>query len=62
VYAEDLFTKFGDDGVLDSKVGSEFRKKILAPGGGRDPDDMIRDFLGREPNNEAFLKSIGIGK
>jgi Zn-dependent oligopeptidase len=62
VYAEDLFTKFGDDGVLDSKVGSEFRKKILAPGGGRDPDDMIQDFLGREPNNEAFLKSIGIGK
>jgi Zn-dependent oligopeptidase len=62
VYAEDLFTKFGDEGVLDSKVGLEFRKKILALGGGRDPDEMIRDFLGREPNNEAFLRSIGLGK
>jgi Zn-dependent oligopeptidase len=62
VYAEDLFTKFGDEGVLDSNIGLEFRKKILAPCGGRDPDKMIRDFLGREPNNEAFLRSIGIRK
>ncbi|MGD2072568.1 MAG: M3 family metallopeptidase [Candidatus Thorarchaeota archaeon] len=60
VYAEDLFTKFGDEGVLDSDIGLEFRKKILAPGGGRDPDEMIRDFLGREPNNKAFLRSIGL--
>jgi thimet oligopeptidase len=62
VYAEDLFTKFGDDGVLNSKIGLEFRKKILAPCGGIDADEMVRDFLGREPNNEAFLHSLGIGK
>ena len=62
VYAEDLFTKFGDEGVLDSEIGREFRKKILAPCGGIDADEQVRDFLGREPNNEAFLRSLGIGK
>jgi len=60
VYAEDIFTKFEANGFLDEKTGLEYREKILAPGGSRDPDEMVRDFLGRESNNKAFLKSLGI--
>ncbi|TFG30861.1 hypothetical protein EU527_13875 [Candidatus Thorarchaeota archaeon] len=60
VYAEDIFTKFEENGFMDSKTGYEYRTKILAPGGSRDPDDMVRDFLGRESNSDAFLKSLGI--
>ncbi len=60
VYAEDIFTKFEKNGYMDSKTGYEYRTKILAPGGSRDPDDMVRDFLGRESNSDAFLKSLGI--
>jgi thimet oligopeptidase len=60
VYAEDIFTKFEKHGYMDSKVGYEYRTKILAPGGSRDPDDMVRSFLGRESNSDAFLKSLGI--
>ncbi|MHA1576128.1 MAG: M3 family metallopeptidase, partial [Candidatus Thorarchaeota archaeon] len=60
VYAEDLFTKFEKAGFMDEKTGIEFRTKVLAPGGGKDPDEMTREFLGRDANNAAFLKSLGI--
>jgi thimet oligopeptidase len=60
VYAEDLFTKFEEHGYMDSKTGYEYRMKILAPGGSRDPNEMVRSFLGRESNSDAFLKSLGI--
>lgn len=62
VYAEDMFTKFEENGFMDKKTGSEYRLKILAPGGSRDPDELVRDFLGREANSDAFMKSLGIGK
>ncbi|MFW9908531.1 MAG: M3 family metallopeptidase [Candidatus Thorarchaeota archaeon] len=62
VYAEDLFTKFEEAGFMDEKTGLEYREKILAPGGSRDPDEMVRDFLGRESNNEAFMRALGITK
>jgi Zn-dependent oligopeptidase len=60
VYAEDVFTKFEENGYFDEKTGLEYRQNILAPGGSRDPDTMVRDFLGRESNNKAYLKSLGI--
>ncbi len=48
VYAEDVFTRFEKNGYFEEKTGLEYRQKILSPGGSRDPDDIIRDFLGRE--------------
>jgi metallopeptidase MepB len=33
---------------------------ILEPGGTYDPMDMIRDFLGREPQKDAFYQDIGL--
>jgi Zn-dependent oligopeptidase len=60
VYAEDIFTKFEKNGYFDEKTGLEYREKILSPGGSRNPDEMVRDFLGRESNNEAYLNALGI--
>ena len=62
VYAEDLFTKFEKAGFMDEKTGLEYRQKVLAPGGSKHPDEMVREFLGRDSNNDAFLKSLGIDK
>ena len=42
VYAEDVFTKFEKNGYFDEKTGLEYRQKVLAPGGSRGPDEMIR--------------------
>ena len=61
-YAEDIFTKFEKNGFMDTKTGVEYRKKILAPGGSLDPVDMVKRFLGREMNTDAFMKSLGLGK
>ncbi len=59
-YAEDVFTKFEADGFMNPKIGTEYRQKILAPGGSLDPDEMVISFLGREMNTDAFMKSLGL--
>ena len=60
VYGDDMFSRFEEEGVLSPDVGQEYREKVLMPGGSKDPMDMLRDFLGREPNQEAFLRYLGI--
>jgi len=60
VFAQDMFTRFETEGLLNSQVGSDYRKWILEPGGEKPPLELIKGFLGREPNSEAFLKSLGL--
>lgn len=63
VYAADMFMsmfKESEGGILDTTVGMQYRKKILAVGGTKDGMEIISDFLGREPNNKAFLKLKGL--
>jgi len=55
VYSCDLFALFKKEGLLNKEIGMRYRKTILAPGGSRDSIDSLRLFLGREPNNQAFL-------
>ncbi len=44
---------------MDKDLGMKYRKIILAPGGSKDSMDSIVQFLGRQPNDEAFLKQNG---
>lgn len=60
VYAQDMYTKFEQKGPLDPTTGMEYRKKVLARGGSIDETEMMRDFLGRGPNMDAYLKSLGL--
>lgn len=60
VYAADMYTRFADGKVLDPAVGQAYRQWILEKGSSMDEIDLVRGFLGREPNREAFLKSIGL--
>ena len=59
-FAQDLFSRFEREGVRNPRVGMEYRKTVLEPGDSRDAIDLAREFLGREPNNDAFVKSLGL--
>ncbi|KAH0637928.1 probable thimet oligopeptidase [Solanum verrucosum] len=55
VFAADVFaSKFHDD-IFNVQTGLQFRNKVLAPGRGKEPLEMLSDFLGREPSIQAFL-------
>jgi thimet oligopeptidase len=60
VYAQDMFTRFEKDGLLSPKVGADYRHWILEPGGQKEPAELIKGFIGREPNEQAFLKKLGL--
>lgn len=52
-----MFKQYGLDNIY---IGQKYRQDILEPGGSKDGMDMIKKFLGRAPNNKAFLASKGI--
>ena len=57
VLALDMLSPFRPD-MLDPKVGARFRDDVLSQGGQVEERDMVRKFLGREPNSEAFFAEI----
>ncbi|MDC9721739.1 MAG: Zn-dependent oligopeptidase [Urechidicola sp.] len=60
VYAQDMFTEFEKNGLLDSETGIRYRKLILANGIQRDIVEAVEEFLGRPSNNKAYVKSLGL--
>lgn len=57
VLALDMTTPFRDH-WLDPTVGQRYRKVILSQGGQRPAQDMVRNFLGREPSPKLFFDEI----
>ena len=63
VFSADMFqSRFKNEGLLNESCGMDYRNKILEPAGSRSGSECLKDFLGREPNNEAFLDSIGLNE
>ncbi|SVE44908.1 uncharacterized protein METZ01_LOCUS497762, partial [marine metagenome] len=62
VYSHDMFSVFEDGGLFNSAIGGRYRQEILEKGGSEDPMKLVINFLGRQPNNQAFLRSLGIDK
>jgi thimet oligopeptidase len=60
VFGDDMYSRFQDEGPLDPNVGMDYRRVILEQGGTKDANELLVEFLGREPNNEAFLRNLGI--
>jgi thimet oligopeptidase len=57
VLAVDLRTAFGND-KLDPVAGRRYRDTILANGSQRPPQQLVREFLGRPSNSNAFFEEL----
>ncbi|KAK4049917.1 metalloendopeptidase [Microbotryomycetes sp. JL221] len=58
VFSADMYETVFKSDPMSPESGLKYRREILQPGGSRDEMDSLIKFLGREPNAEAFLKSL----
>jgi thimet oligopeptidase len=59
VIAEDFFAQFDHANLLAGPVPMRYRRTVLEPGGSQSANDLVRNFLGREHNMNAFQKWMG---
>ncbi len=60
VYAQDMFTRFKAQGLTNPVAGAAYRNDILAPARLVEPDQEVRNFLGRPMSPNAFYRELGI--
>jgi len=60
VFALDLFSEIKKHGLLNPEIGARYVNEVLAKGGSQDPNELLYNFLGREPNSKAFFDSMGL--
>jgi len=60
VISSDFFEEFKKNGIFNPEVGKRYIDKVLSRGGSIDEEMQVKEFLGREVSNQAFLKRIGI--
>lgn len=56
VIALDFFAQFDARDLLDGPTGMRYRRTVLAAGATRPAAELVRDFLGREPNLDAYRR------
>ena len=61
VIAADMFSEFEREGLRNPDVAQRYRKTVLEPGGSRDAADLVKEFLGRSYNFEAFAEDLNRG-
>ena len=47
---------------MNPKEGRRYRHMVLEKGGSQPEMKTLEDFLGRAPNNEAFLRELGLSR
>jgi len=60
VFALDMFAKIKKHGLLNSQIGQEYIDKVIGKGGSKNPNQLLKDFLEREPNDNAFFQNLGL--
>jgi metallopeptidase MepB len=56
-----FYTAFKES-PMDGATGRRYRQTVLAKGGSREEMDSLKEFLGREPNSDAFFEDLGLAK
>jgi len=60
VFALDMFDTIKKGGLLNPETGDKYVATVIGKGGSEDPNVLLHNFLGREPNQEAFLRDMGL--
>jgi len=60
VFALDLFAQIKKHGLLNPEIGKKYVHHVIGKGGSDDPMVLLQSFLGREPNQQAFLQDLGL--
>lgn len=60
VFAQDLFNEIKKEGLLNRTVGKRYVDAILSKGGSADPNELLFNFLGRAPSEDAFIENMGL--
>lgn len=60
MYSSDIFRSFFQSNPMDATEGRRYRRMVLENGGSKDEMKMLEDYLGREPNPEAFYQELGL--
>jgi thimet oligopeptidase len=56
VIAVDFFAQFDPKDLLGGPAGMRYRQTVLAPGATRPAAQLVRDFLGRDMNLDAYRR------
>jgi len=59
VFALDILSEIRDND-FHSEIGKKYVQEILSKGGNVEPDILLKNFLGRKPNKDAFFEMYGI--
>ncbi len=59
VIAEDFFSQFDHNNLLAGEAPMRYRHTVLQPGGSVSANTLVKNFLGREQNMDAFQKWMG---
>lgn len=61
VLDKDMFAEFEKSGnVFNPELAARFKATFLEKGGSEEPMELFRSFMGREPDNSAFLAGRGL--
>lgn len=60
VFAIDLFKEIEKHGLTNPEIGNKYIDAILSKGASKHPEELLKDFLGRDPSSEAFFEDTGL--